>query len=124
MDVNQVVISILLRVWDIIKDWWWLPAPFVLGWLFLFLWRWRRADLFNAKNKRMLIEVKIPKEVLKPIRAMETVLSNLWQIVYDPPDSWEKWIEGKFIMSYSFEIASINGEPHFFIRFPENKTAC
>lgn len=76
-------------------------------------------DIFNAQNKRILIDIKIPKEVLKPIRAMETVLSNLWQISYDPPDSWEKWIEGKFIIPYSFEISSINGEPHFFVRFPE-----
>ncbi|KPJ55287.1 hypothetical protein AMJ47_00195 [Parcubacteria bacterium DG_72] len=119
MDLNQVLISILSSVWEFIKDWWWLPAPFVLGRLFLFLWKWWRMDIFNAQNKRIVIEVRIPKEILKPIRAMETVLSNLWQIVYDPPYSWEKWIEGKFIMSYSFEIASINGEPHFFIRFPE-----
>lgn len=119
MDFNQFLISTLSPVWEIIKDWWWLPAPFVLGQFFLFLWKWWRMDIFNSQNKRMLIEIRIPKEVLKPIRAMETVLSNLWQISYDPPDSWEKWIEGKFIIPYSFEIASINGEPRFFIRFPE-----
>jgi len=119
MDPNQALISILSLVWKITKNWWWVPAPFVLGRFFLFIWHWWRMDAFNAKNKRILIEVKIPKEVVKPIRAMETVLSNLWQILYDPADSWEKWIEGKFIFSYSFEIAAINGEPHFFIRFPE-----
>jgi hypothetical protein len=118
MDLNQVL-TMLSPVLSVVVDWWWLPAPFVLGRLFLFLWKWWRMDVFNAKNKRMLIEIKIPKEILKPIRAMETVLSNLWQISYDPPDSWEEWIEGKFIISYSFEIVSINGEPHFFIRFPE-----
>lgn len=75
--------------------------------------------MFNSKYKRILLEIRIPKEVLKPIRAMETVLSNLWQIHYDEPDSWEKWIEGKFSFSYSFEIAAINGEPHFFIRTTE-----
>jgi hypothetical protein len=117
MDLNQVL-TILSPAWEIVKDWWWLPAPFVFGRLFLFFWKWWRNDIFNAQNKRMLIEIKIPKEVLKPIRAMETVLSNLWQISYDPPDSWEKWIEGKFIIPYSFEIASINGEAHFFVRFP------
>jgi len=121
MDPNQLLISILSPVWEVIKTWWWLPTPFVLGRFFLFLWKWWRNDVFNSKNKRMLIEVRMPKEVLKPIRAMETVLSNLWQILYDPPDSWEAWIEGQFIMSYSLEIVSINGEPHFFIRFPESQ---
>jgi len=116
----QLLISILSPVWEILKNWWWLPLPFVLWRLFLFQWKWRRMDIFNSQNKRILLEIRIPKEVLKPIRAMETVLSNLWQILYDPPDSWEKWIEGKFIFSYSFEIAAINGEPHFFVRMPES----
>jgi len=119
MDSVQIFISILLPVWKVVKSWWWLPAPFILWQLFLFLWFWWRNDIFISKQKRILIEVNIPKEVVKPIRAMETVLSHLWQIVYDPADSWEKWIEGKSILSYSFEIAAINGEPHFFIRIPE-----
>jgi len=67
-----------------------------------------------------LLEIKIPKEVLKPMRAMETVIDGLWQILYDPADWWEKWVEGKILLSYSFEIASIGGEPHFFIRIPKS----
>ena len=50
---------------------------------------------------------------------MEVVLDGLWQITYDPADWWEKWIEGKIVLSYSFEIVSIGGEPHFFIRTVE-----
>jgi len=120
MNLFQFLISILSPIEEIIKNWWWVPAPFILWRIFLFQWKWWRTDIFNSQNKRIVIEVRIPKEVLKPIRAMETVLSTLWQILYDPPDSWESWIEGKFNFSYSFEIASINGEPHFFIRIPES----
>lgn len=119
MDPLKILVSILLPLWEVIKNWWWLPAPFILWRSFLFLWYWWRNDDFLSKNKKVLIEVNVPKEVVKPIRAMETVLTHLWQILYDAPDSWEKWIEGKSLMSYSFEIASINGEPHFFIRVPE-----
>jgi len=120
MDPNQLLISIFSPVWEIVKNWWWLPAPFVLGRSFFFLWHWWRSSIFDSKNKRILLEIRIPKEVLKPIRAMEGVLTNLWQILYDAPDSWEEWVDGKYIMSYSFEIAAINGEPHFFIRFPQS----
>ncbi len=105
--------------WQIFKSWWWLPLPFIFWRPFCFLWLWWRTDLWLKKQKFILLEIRIPKEVLKPIRAMETVMSALWQPIYDPPDWWEKWIEGKIQLSYSFEIVSIDGEPHFFIRIPE-----
>lgn len=120
LDSLKILIPILSLVWEILKSWWWLPLPFILWWPFCFLWRWWKTDIYLKKTKFVLLEIKIPKEVLKPIRAMETVMDGLWQILYDAPGSWwEKWIEGKIIHSYSFEIVSIGGEAHFFIRIPE-----
>ena len=115
----------LEKVWEIVKVWWWLPMPFVLWPPFSFLWRWWRTEKFLKENPSIILEIKIPKEVIKPIRAMEVVLDGLWQILYDAPDPYyEKWIEGKVICSYSFEIVSIGGEPHFYIRIPKaNKDA-
>lgn len=108
----------LTPVWEILKYWWWALLPFILWKPFLFLWLWWRRDKFLRKQKFCLIDIKIPKEVLKPIRAMETVMVGLFQTIYDPPDSWEKWIEGKINLSYGFEIVSLGGDPHFFIRIP------
>jgi hypothetical protein len=119
LSLLEKLAPILEPAWQIIKNWWWLPLPFILWWPFSFLWLWWRTDLWLSKIKFILLEVKIPKEVLKPMRAMETVMDALWQPMYDPPDWWEKWIEGKKVLSYSFEIVSIDGEPHFFIRIPE-----
>jgi len=119
-DSLKILIPILKPVWEIVKIWWWLPLPFLLWRPFSFLWHWWRTDKFLKEIKSILLEVRMPKEVLKPIRAMETVLDGLWQILYDPPgDFFEKHIEGKILLSYSFEIVSINGETHFFIRIPE-----
>lgn len=85
------------------------------------MWLWWRQEIFDSGIKSIMLEITIPKEVLKPIRAMETVLSNLWQVLFDAPgDFWEKYIDGKFILSYSFEIAAINGEPRFFLRIPKS----
>jgi len=119
-DSLKILIPILKPVWEIVKIWWWLPLPFLLWRPFSFLWHWWRTDKFLKEIKSILLEVRMPKEVLKPIRAMETVLDGLWQILYDPPgDFFEKHIEGKILLSYSFEIVSINGETHFLIRIPE-----
>ena len=64
----------------------------------------------------ILLEIKLPRETLKPIRAMEQVMSSLHAVVFLSPDWWEKWIEGQVPLSTSFEIASIGGETRFFIR--------
>jgi len=120
LDSLKILIPILSPIWEILKSWWWLPLPFILWWPFSFLWRWWRTDIFIKKTKFILLEIKIPKEVLKPVRAMETVMEHLWQILYDPADWWEKWVEGKIVHSYSFEIVSIGGEAHFFVRIPES----
>ncbi|MBU3942507.1 hypothetical protein KKA24_00825 [Patescibacteria group bacterium] len=120
LDSLKIFLPVLERVWEIVKIWWWLPMPFILWWPFSFLWLWWRADKFSSESPYLLLEIKIPKEVLKPIRAMEVVLDGLWQIAYDEAGTiYEKWVEGKSSLAYSFEIVSIEGEPHFYIQIPK-----
>jgi len=104
--------------WQIIKGWAWIILPFILIKPFLFLYLWWRVDNWLKKQKNVLLEIKIPKESLKPIRAMENVMAGIHGAVYHPPDWWEKWIDGQVQLSAAFEIISIGGEPHFFIRTP------
>jgi hypothetical protein len=110
----------LIPVWQIIVGWGWVVLPFILLSPLLFFWRWWRTDLWLSKQKEILLEIKMPKEILKPVRAMETVLSAMRQTIYAPPDWYEKWIDGQTDLSYAFEIASIGGEAHFFIRCPRD----
>jgi len=105
-------------LWQITKNWWWLFLPFILLQLFLYFWLWwRRERWLTAFYKTIVLEVKIPKEILKPIRAMENVMEALHGVVYHPPDNWEKWIDGQLQTGLSFETVSLGGEIHFFIRF-------
>lgn len=106
-------------IWEVVKYYWWFPIPIILYRPFLFLWLWWRRETWFKAQKFILLEIKIPKEVIKPLKAMEQVFSTLWGNLYDPPDWWEKWIDGKCLLSYSFEIVSFGGKPHFFIRIPE-----
>jgi hypothetical protein len=107
----------LLPVWQFIKDWWWLPLPFILWKPFKFLWRWWRVDIWLATVFHpVLLEIKIPKDNLKPIRAMEDVFSSLHAIIYHPPDWWEEWIDGQCQTTLWCELTSIGGEIHFYIR--------
>ncbi|UZE93519.1 MAG: hypothetical protein ACKKMV_00080 [Candidatus Nealsonbacteria bacterium] len=105
---------------EIIKNWWWLVLLFILVKPFLFFWHWWRFEIF-LKNvfKPILLEIKIPKEISKPIRAMEDVMNSLHRVVYHPPNWWEEWVEGQFQTSIGLEIVSIEGKIRFFIRVHE-----
>ncbi len=112
----SIINHYLPYAWQIIKSWWWLPIPFILWKPFSFLYLWWRNTVFLSDKEFVLFEITMPRDVLKPIRAMETVMDHLWQIVYDPANWWEKWIEGKILLSYSFEIVAESNTIHFFIR--------
>lgn len=112
------VIPSFLFLWQIIWTWGWLFIPFLLWpyassqWLF-----WRNVMWAVNKNPQVLLEVKIPEEIEKPVRAMEVVFAGVWQL-YGPPNWFEKWWEGQFNYSFSLEITSIEGVPHFLLRVP------
>lgn len=113
--------SFFLGFWQFIKSWWWVPLPFFLWKYFLFLWGWWRTfEVWLNKQEMAILEVKIPSESVKPIRAMEVVISEIFQTIYKPPDAWEKWIDGQTQLSFSLEVASIEGNIHFFIRFDKS----
>jgi hypothetical protein len=101
-----------------ISDWWWLPLPFVFGKVFIFFYHWWRSEVFDKTFKRIILELKMPREVVRPYKAMEQVFAGWWMI-YDPPDWWELWIDGKFQVSMTIEIVSEGGNIHFYLRIPE-----
>jgi len=65
----------------------------------------------------MYIEVKLPREIVKPTKAMETVFAAIHGAIYNPPDWWETYIEGQPQTGTCFDIISVGGIIHFYIRF-------
>ncbi len=108
----------IIKALQIVSDWWWLLALPILGKIFRFFYLWWRQEIFDSKLKMVLLELKMPREVVRPYKAMEQVFSGWWMI-YDPPDWWERWIDGKFQVSMAIEIVSEGGNIHFYLRIPE-----
>jgi len=90
----------------------WLPILLVSGaWM---LWvMWRRSE-FIAAQKVILLEIKPPRNLIKTPLAMETFFSG---IHLSPGEGtwYVKWIKGGVRPWWSLEIASIEGQVHFFI---------
>jgi hypothetical protein len=108
-------------IFSIIKNWWWVIAPFLLYFpaTFLYLW-WINWDIWNKRKKWILIEIKPPREILKPFKAMEDFFLKVWSII-DYPNWRERWCEGMLLNPewFSLEIVSLGGEVHFYMRILE-----
>lgn len=117
----QFIQPTLNTIWEVLEIWYWVPLPFVLWGPTRFFWLWWRAEKWIFRQKKVLLEIKMPRDVLKPIRAMEQVFSAIWGSAYDPCDWWEKWWDGKQLDSVQFEMVSLQGEPHLYIRCSEGR---
>jgi hypothetical protein len=112
-------------IFQILKNWWWFFFSLISFSTarFFYLW-WIRWEVFYKKSFRwILLEIKPPKEVVKPFSAMENIYSMLWGI-FDDPNWRERWCNGEFPLGgggwFSFEICSFGGEIHFFARIPDS----
>lgn len=110
--------TIFSYLWQIIRNWWWLFLPLILFRPARALYLYFIQERWDATVKRVLLEVKLPKDVLKPISAMEQIFADFHGI-HDVPTWREKWIEGVYQLSLSFEIVSNGGDVNFYIRTPE-----
>jgi len=119
--IERIIPDILILKALILQLWWIFP-PFLIYGHLKFYYLDYMANHWNGdkSRERIVLEIKIPHEILRPIRAMENVFNSIWG-TYDPPKDWRaSYFEGKTILSTSFEIAGIDGVPHFFIRLPKS----
>ena len=116
--VAQILFPFIQFLWVFVKTWWWVFLPFLLLPHAKYYWQWWRMYTFDVTVRRIVLEVKFPPDVQKPIKAMESVFAVWWQI-HDPPNFREKWIDGEYQLGFSIEMVSTEGAPHFYIRLPE-----
>lgn len=102
----------LTLAWILLLSVFW--APVVLLQLTILSWRNYIRSAFIARQKGVLLEVKIPRHVYKTPRAMELVFSGL-NVGPGETTFISRWWEGKLRPWWSLEITSFEGEIHFFI---------
>jgi hypothetical protein len=115
------LILFIIILWvPFLRVWWWIFLPWMLSVQLKVIYRWWiNWDYDYAKQKWIVLEVIPPREVLIPIKAMEDVFATVWPI-YDSGNFREQWCDGEMKWSpywFSFEMASIEGSIHFYLRF-------
>lgn len=80
-----------------------------------------QQERYKRKIKWTLLELRLPREVLKSPKGMEQVLVTLQTLRNSAGNLKEKYIEGQVTQWFSLEIVSFSGEVHFYIRVPERQ---
>jgi len=105
--------------WSFLRAWWWVFPPIILFFSFRFLYKyWIQWEMWYAGNKWILLKIVPPKETTNTFKAMEDVYNILFGI-HDDPNWREYWCEGEFDGGpfwLSWEIVSIGGRIHFYVR--------
>lgn len=115
------VILLLIILWvPFLRVWWWVFLPIMLQSQLKVVYRWwLNWDFDYAKLKWVFLEIIPPKEVLTPLKAMEDVFAAIWPL-YDSGNFRELWCDGELDNGpywCSWELASIEGKVHYYIRF-------
>src|SRR3989344_5647862 len=89
--------TIVTDFWLFLGYTWWFWAFFILFPLFKSTWIFWRNEWFEHSKefKTILLEIKIPREVLKSPAAMEQVLMGIHQLRNTAGDLREIWLDGE-----------------------------
>ena len=106
--------EVLSFLFFVIKATWWFLTP-----LFLFFpvkksWLYWRRKIYYDSLEFVLLEIRIPPDVLKTPKAMEYVFVGLHG-VWDDLNFRDIWVKGEKLPSFSLEISGTGGDVHFYI---------
>jgi len=98
---------------------WWVALPVLLMPVALSALTFRRQQLYKAKAmESVLLELRIPPDLVRTPRSMEQVLLAMHGL-RNAPRTWKAYhLEGQVTRWFSFEIVSRGGGLRFFVRTP------
>ncbi|HYE23174.1 MAG TPA: hypothetical protein VEA92_01825 [Candidatus Paceibacterota bacterium] len=90
-------------------------------WLPIILWKWTffqyltaNRAAYIARQKHVLLELRLPRDTMKTPAAMESVFSAL-HLGLGEATWWKRIVLGQVRAWYSFEIVSLGGQVHFYV---------
>jgi hypothetical protein len=82
-------------------------------------WLFWRTQHFAIATPMVLLELMIPREIMKSPKAMEQVLTAINTTRNAPTNIKAKYWDGEVTRSFSLEIVSFDGNVHFYVRVPQ-----
>ncbi len=119
MEIIWRIISVFLNksavgfLFSYVVSGWFIWLPVLLVYLFWRTWLNYIRIFFIRNTPWVLLEIKIPREIMRSPKAIEVVLNALHNT--RDGNRWERYWKGFLRVWYSMEIISIGGQIHFFI---------
>jgi len=104
-------------LWTIFVYGGWIPFVWVFWQGFKGMWLNSRQAKYAPTISYMLLSISIPRMNEQSPKAVEHMFTHLAG-TFSTPNFKEKWFQGKFTPSFSFEYASIDGYTQFIVRTP------
>ncbi|HTK60561.1 MAG TPA: hypothetical protein VL283_05170 [Candidatus Baltobacteraceae bacterium] len=104
-------------IWTVFVYGGWIPFVVILWKGFAELWLISRQNKYAPTIQYMLLAISIPRMNEQSPKAVEHMFTHLAG-TFSSPNFKEKWFQGKFTPSFSFEYASIDGYTQFVVRTP------
>lgn len=114
--IGQGLLQSILLAWSEV---WWIALPLIAAFLFWDFWLTYLHVRFARGIVWKLLEVKIPKNVLKTPKAMEQIFAAAHAPYSYGIKPFDKYWKGKEELWMSFEIVGRAGESHFYVRVPK-----
>lgn len=111
LPTNEIIIRLLVLFG-------WIPVVFLIMWMGKELWLIHIRKQWASGMKFILLAIDIPRGNEHTPKAVENIFTY-FSGAHSSPDLAEKYWVGKFQLSFSFEIVSLEGYTQFLIRTPE-----
>ena len=103
-------------IWRFIAATWWFWLFFPLIKLFNELLLFWRQEEYKAELNFVVLEIKIPREIQKSPKSMEQIFQIIHSLRNAATNVKAEYFEGETTSTFAFEMASIGGESHFYVR--------
>ena len=113
--INGILHSVLVA-WSEV---WWIVLPLVAFFIFWDFWILYLHVRFSESISWVLLEIKVPKNVLKTPKAMEQIFAAAHAPYTYGIVPYDKYWKGKEESWMSFELVGRAGESHFYLRVPK-----
>ena len=113
--IGQGVWHSILIAWSEV---WWIVLPLCAIFIFWDFWLFYIHVRFVKAITWKLLEIKVPKNVLKTPKAMEQIFAAAHAPYSYGVLPFDKYWKGKEEYWMSFELVGSSGESHFYLRLP------
>ncbi|MBI4160011.1 hypothetical protein HY504_02495 [Candidatus Wolfebacteria bacterium] len=112
------IVGILFSAWTVAKEIWWLFLPFIFFPSLRRTWLTYVQDRYVRSIDWVLLEIKVPKDILKTPKAMEQIFAAMYASYSHGLSFLYLYIDGFVDYWYSFEMAADASGIHFYIMTP------